>query len=169
MSPLMVVSEEVPELVGGLGQYVAVGQIDDAEMIRLFPMETAAVGQQDVLLPQQVKGELLVVHHAKALLVQLGEDVKGGLGPDKGQAGDGLQCVADALPLLVNAAAGHQQLFGGVQARHGRRDQRLGGHVGAQPHGGEQVQPLNVVLRPGLVAADAHPAAAVAAHQMGFG
>ena len=49
-------------------------------MIRLFPVETAAVDQENLFIPEKIKGKLLVVRNIEPFYIDLREDVEGGFG-----------------------------------------------------------------------------------------
>ncbi len=53
-----------------------------------MPVERAAVRDEDVLVMQQVKRELLVIGDVELLHIDLREDVERGLRLDRGDAGN---------------------------------------------------------------------------------
>ena len=53
--------EEVGEVFEGLFEYFHARQVHDTEVVGLSPVEAAATRDQDLLLVQQVEGELLVL------------------------------------------------------------------------------------------------------------
>lgn len=63
--------QEVCEVLHRLVQDPHTRQVDNAEVIRLLPVEAAA-RDQDVLLVQEVEGKLLVVGDVELLDVELG-------------------------------------------------------------------------------------------------
>ena len=71
--------------------------------------------------------------------------------------------------LLVQTSARHDELVDALIAAEGGLDGVLRGHVRAQAHGSEDVQPFQVVPGALLGAAHHHPAAAKAGHPIGFG
>lgn len=68
--------EEVGEVFEGLFEYFHARQVHDTEVVGLSPVEAAATRDQDLLLVQQVKGELLVIGDVELLYIHLGEDVE---------------------------------------------------------------------------------------------
>ncbi len=64
--------QEVCEVLHRLVQDPHTRQVDNAEVIRLLPVEAAAARNQDVLLVQEVEGKLLVVGDVELLDVELG-------------------------------------------------------------------------------------------------
>ena len=83
---LAVVGHEVREVLHALAQNAHAGQVDHAEVVGLVPVEALARHDEDALLMQQVERELLVVGDVELLDVDLGEDVEGRLGLDRGDA-----------------------------------------------------------------------------------
>lgn len=73
---LVIMIEEVGEVFEGLFEYFHARQVHDTEVVGLSPVEAAATRDQDLLLVQQVKGELLVIGDVELLHIHLGEDVE---------------------------------------------------------------------------------------------
>ena len=74
-------------------------------MIRLFPVEAAAVDQKDLLIPEQIKGKLFVVCDIEPFYIDLREDVESGFwfyGADTGDIG---QCLVNIISLFADASA----------------------------------------------------------------
>ena len=134
---------KVREALHGFIEDLDPRQVDDAEMIRLRPVEAAAPRDQDVLLVQKVQRELLIVPDAEALHIHFREDVEGGLRLDDGNAGDILQRIVNKLALLVDAAARNEVGLDTLIAAEGRLHDGLGRNIGAQPHIAEHVEPLD--------------------------
>ena len=63
---------------------------------------------------QQVERELLVVGDVELLDVDLGEDIEGRLGLDRGDARDLVERLVDVLALVVDAAARHHVALDGL-------------------------------------------------------
>ena len=70
--------------------------------------------------------------------------------------------VTDALSLLINPSARQQKLIHLRPVFQRRRDDVLRGHIRAQPHRREHIDPFNVAGRPSRIPAQDHPAAPVA-------
>ena len=72
--------KEVLHLFAGRCQHVNLREVDDAEVVRVDPVEAAAMRDQDLFLLQEVKREKLIIMDIEALHVDLREDVERGLG-----------------------------------------------------------------------------------------
>ena len=70
---LFIVAEEISYFPHCLFEYLDSGQIDYAEVIRLFPVEAAAVDQEDLFIPQKIKGELFVVCDIELFNIDFGK------------------------------------------------------------------------------------------------
>ena len=138
-------------------------------MVGLGPVEAAAARDEDVLLVQQVEGELLVISNVELLHVDPGEDVERGLGLHGRDAVDVVERLVDEVALLVDAPAGLHVALHALVAAERRLDDGLRRHVGAQAHVGEHVDAIDEVAHAALVAREDHPADAVARHHMGLG
>ena len=68
---LPVAAEEFFKTHGGLLQRNEVGQVDDAEMIRLAPVEARTGGDEDLLFLQKIERHLLVAVDNEFLRVHL--------------------------------------------------------------------------------------------------
>ena len=133
-----------------------------------MPVEPAAVYHQQLLLPQQVQRELLVVGDVEPLDVDLREDVERRLRLDGGDARNRVQRFGDVFALFVDATSGHDVIIDALMpAERGLHD-RLRRHIRAQTHVGEHVETLDIVLGDALVAAQDHPADAVPGDHMRF-
>lgn len=108
---LMIIAEEIGDLSHGFFQYFDPWQINDTEVIRLMPVESAAVDQQDLFIPEQVKGELFIVCDIELLNINFGEDVKSSLWFDTTDPRDIGERFIDILPLFVNPSAGNDIVF----------------------------------------------------------
>ena len=68
---LAVVREEVAELSHGFGEHLDTRQVYHAEVVGRTPVEALAGNQQNLLLVQQIKRELLVVGDVELLRICL--------------------------------------------------------------------------------------------------
>ena len=84
---LFVVRKEVGKALGGVLEDLDAGQVDDAEVVGLAPVEAAAVDEEELLVAQEVEREPLVVCDVEFFRIQSGEDVKRSLGLDRADAG----------------------------------------------------------------------------------
>ena len=108
---LMICPEKILHLAHCVGELFAVGEINDAEVVGLFPMEAAAVSEQYLFVPQKIEDELFVVFEVELFLVQPREDVESRLRSYGSHSVDAVDKLADALSLLVDASAGEQHLI----------------------------------------------------------
>jgi hypothetical protein len=154
--------EEAGDTADGVLDIVHPRQGDQAEVVGLGPVETGALHDQQFFLQQQVVHHLLIVLDVVYLGIQLGEHVDGALGLDAGHPGDLVEQLPGLVPLLAQPATGQHQLVDALVAAQRRLDAVLHGHVGAQPHGGEHLQPLDIVPGQVLGATEHHPALAEA-------
>jgi hypothetical protein len=74
--PLLIRVEEAAEAGDDVAQGATLGQERQTHVIRTLPVEGAAVHDQDVLGPEEVQHELLVVDDRVLLGIQTGEDVE---------------------------------------------------------------------------------------------
>ncbi len=166
---LVVGGEEIGEFVGYLFEDRDAREVDDAEVIRLRPVEAAAGDDEDALLLQEVQRELVIVRDVELCGIDFWKDVEGGLRLLHGDAGDAVEGITDAVALLIDAAAGHGILIDALVAPESRLDNGLALDVGAQAHVGEHIHAIDIVPADFLVAAEDHPADAEAAHHVGLG
>ena len=110
-----------------------------------------------------------VVHYAEAPAVDLGKQVERPLRLDAGDAGNGVHRLVQHVALHCQPAAGSGELIDALNAAERRLDGELRGHVGAQPHRRQNAEPLDVVARQVLGAAQHQPAGAEAGHAVGLG
>ena len=82
--PLAVILEEACNAGNGIAQVILVRQENQAEMIRMRPVETTALHQQHFLFLQQFRNERLIVLDRIDLRIELREHIQGGLGLDAG-------------------------------------------------------------------------------------
>ena len=78
--------QEVRQAVAGDAQVPSVRQKNDAEMIRILPVEAGPLHDQDMLFMQEIIGELHVVRDVEAFDVDLRENIKRCLGLHDGNA-----------------------------------------------------------------------------------
>ncbi len=168
-SILAVGGEEGGELVGYLLEDGDAREVNQAEVIRLRPVEAAARYDEDALLPKEVQRELIIVRDIELCRIDLREDVEGGLRLLHGDAGDAVEGIADEVALLIDAAARHGIFIDALIAPESRLDNGLALDVGAQAHVGKHVHAVDIVPAGFLIAAEDHPADAEAAHHVGLG
>ena len=126
---LTIITEEIRHLLHRALEHFDTRQIDDAEVVRILPIETGALHNEQLFVVQQVEGELFVVVDVELLRVDLREDIERGLWLDGGDAVDGVERLIDVFALLVEAAAGHQIIIDALMpAERGLHD-GLRGHV----------------------------------------
>ena len=63
----MIIAEKVRNACRRLFQHFHAGQIDHPEMIRLLPVESASVNQQNSFIPQKIQNELLIIRNVELL------------------------------------------------------------------------------------------------------
>ena len=169
LSFLIIMCEEVAEILHRLGHLRRFGQHHDAEVVGLRPVEAGAGDDKDVLFVEEVKRELLVAGDVELLDVKLREDVKRAVIFDAGKAVDLRNLAHGRLALFIQPAARDEHRLGaGVVVERGG-DHKLGQRVGAKTHRRHLEDALHIVVCLALVAADDHPAAAEAAHDVALG
>ncbi len=88
-------------------QHADTRQIDHTEVVRFLPVERTAVADEDMLVMQQVKRELLIGMDVELLHIDLREDVERRFRFDRSDAWNIVEHVVHQLALIVDAAAGH--------------------------------------------------------------
>src|SRR5690606_30491474 len=143
---LSVAAEEPPDPADRRFQVVGVGEGEDAEVVGGGPVAAGALDHLDLLPQEQVQDELLVVVEPVRLGVQAGEGVHRALGLHAAHAGDLVELLPGHVPLLAQPAAGCGEVTDGLPAAERGLDRVLRGGVGAQAHGGQHGEALQVVL-----------------------
>ena len=72
---LLVVFEEISHFIG-VFKILKLRKINYPEMVRLFPVETAAMNKKYLLLTEKIKHELLVICDVETLCGYLWEDIE---------------------------------------------------------------------------------------------
>ncbi len=88
MRLLAIVAEEVCHFVDGAFEHLDARQVDHTEMVRVLPIETGALHDEQFLVVQQIERELLVVANVEFLRIDFREDVEGRLRFDRRDAID---------------------------------------------------------------------------------
>mmetsp|Transcript_12848 Transcript_12848/g.30055 ORF Transcript_12848/g.30055 Transcript_12848/m.30055 type:complete len:252 (-) Transcript_12848:3220-3975(-) len=158
-----VAGQETLDAADGLAQVIDIGQEDQAEVVVLGPVEAGALHDQHLLLGQQLVGELLVVGDRVDLGVQAREHVERRLRLDDANARDLREQLVGQVALVAQPAGRGDEILDALVAAQGCLDRELARGVRAQAQRGQHVQALDVVTRMALLAADHHPAGAVAA------
>ena len=91
-------------------------------MVRLSPVEAAAARDQDLLLVQQVKSELLVIGDVELFNIHLGEDIERRTRLDHRDAVDLVECLIHKVALLVDTTAGADVVVNRLMAAERRLD-----------------------------------------------
>src|SRR5271168_1952761 len=140
---LSVAGQEVAQPVDRARQITGPGQRHDAQVIRRRPVESGALGDQDLLLQQQVEDELLVVVDVVDLGIQPRKGVERTVGLDAGHAWNLVELRPGDVALLQQPASRKHQVVEALVTAQGDLDRMLGRDIWAQPHIGQQVDPLN--------------------------
>ena len=138
-------------------------------MVRVLPVERAAVAEENLLALQQVQGELLVIGNVEALNINLREQVERAVRTGAADAVNLVEHLVCQGALLVQAAAGNDQLVNGLVAAERGLDGVLCRNVGAQAHGSEQVNAFQVACCVLLRAGDSNPTCTVTADAVCLG
>ena len=108
--------EEVGEIFEGLFEHFHARQVHDTEVVGLSPVKAAAARDQDLLLVQQVKGELLVIGNVELLHIDLREDVERRTRLNHRDAVNLVERLIHKVALLVDTAAGADVVVDGLMA-----------------------------------------------------
>ena len=73
---LSIVLQELPDFTNRLFQYFNTRQINHAEMIRLMPVKSTSLNDQDLLVTKQIKSKFLIIHNIEFLRINLREHIK---------------------------------------------------------------------------------------------
>ena len=128
---LSVIGKEIAKLYHGFVQHFNTGQIHDSEVIGLMPVEALAGDQQDLLIPQQVKGKLFVIGDIKLLCVDLGENIEAGLRLYSADTGDIIESLGDEFSLLIHTTTGNNVVLNTLITAESSLNNGLGRHIGA--------------------------------------
>ena len=150
---LFIVTEEISNLPCCLFQHLDPGQINHAEMIRLFPVETAAVDQENLFIPEKIKGKLFVVRNIEPFYIDLREDVESSFWFHSADAGDIGQCFVNIIPLFADASAWFDIAMHALMAAQRCLDDGLCRDIGAETHVGEHLKAFDIIFRDLLVSA----------------
>ena len=90
---LLVVFEEISHFIHGVFKILKLRKINYPEMIRLFPVEAAAMNKKYLLLTEKIKHELLVICDVETLCVYLREDIECRLRLYSRQTVNAVKCV----------------------------------------------------------------------------
>src|SRR5687767_1446785 len=168
-APPSIPVEELRDPADRLDQIVAVRQEHQTEVIRCNPVEARTLHDQNLLLLEQLEHELLVVLDRVHRRIEPRKKIQRRLRLDAGHSGDRGDHVVGEIALLRETAAGRDQVVDALVAAERRLDRELARNVRAQPHRGEDVEAVDVILRVALVTGDDHPAAAIAARPVVLG
>ena len=138
-------------------------------MVGLGPVKAATARDQNLLLVQQVEGELLVIGDVELLHIHLGEDVERRARLDHRDAVNLAERLVHKVALLVDTAARADVVVDRLMAAERRLDDRLGRHVGAQAHVRKHVDAHNKVAHAALVARKHHPANTITRNHVRLG
>src|ERR1035437_8340651 len=153
----------------GILEVLDAGERDETEMVWIRPVEARSLGDQDLLGPQQVDDELLVVFDWVDIRIQPREAVEGTLRLYAADPRDGVQQFVCRVALLTQAAAGKDQIVDRLVTAQRALDRILRRHVRTHSHVRQQGQPLEEVLCAIARATDHHPATAEAGDAVGLG
>src|SRR5699024_2310280 len=115
--------------------------------IRLFPVETASVDQEDFFITEKIKGELLIVCDIELFHIDLREDIESSFWLNGTDAGNIGQCFVNIVSLFSYTSARLDIAAHALMAAQCCLDDRLCGNIGAEPHIGEHFKSFNVILR----------------------
>jgi len=110
------------------------GQRHDAQVIRCGPIESGALGDQDLLLQQQIEHQLLVIVDVVHLGIEARERVERTLGLDARHPGDLVELAPRDVALLQQSAAWQHQVIDALVPAECHLNGVLRGHVRAQSH-----------------------------------
>ena len=138
-------------------------------MVRGGPVEPGALGDQDLLLQQQVQHQLLVVDDVVHLRVEAGERVQRALGFHARHPGDLVELLPRHITLLEQPTTRQHQVLDALMAAERHLNGVLRGHIRAQPHVGQQADALDEAGGVLLGAGDDEPTRPVTGHAVGLG
>src|SRR6266567_6835685 len=166
---LLVSGQEAADPGNGGVEVVGAREGQDAEVVGTGPAEPGSLHDLDLLAQQQVEYELLVVVDLVNGRVQAREGDRKSTRLNSGDAGDLVEPLPGMVALVVQPAAGQDQVGDALPAAERRLDGVLAGDVGAQPRSGQGDQSLDVVLRVLPGAGDKQPAGSEPGHPVRLG
>ena len=107
---LLVVFEEISHFIHGVFKILKLRKINYPEMVRLLPVETAAMNKKYLLFTEKIKHELLVICDVETLCVYLWEDLECRLRLYSRQTVNAVKCVVDILSLIVDTSPRQEQI-----------------------------------------------------------
>lgn len=160
---LAVIFQEAGKTADRFPQIIFVRQENQAEMVRMRPVEAGALDQQHLFLLQQFGDESLVVLDRINLRVKLREHVQRRLRLDTSHPGDGRNQFVRDIALAAQAPAFLDQVIDALITAQGGLDAVLARRIGAQAHRSKHVETFDVILGMPLVARHYQPAGTIAA------
>src|SRR5438045_839296 len=142
--PLAVVIEKARDAADRIGEVVGVGQEHEAEVVGRGPVEAGALHDQNLLLGEQLVGELLVVGDRVQLRVEPGEHVQRRLRLHDAHARDLREQLVGQVALPAEPSDRRDQVLDALVAAERGLDRELARGVRAQAHRGQHVEALDV-------------------------
>ena len=122
-------------------------------MIRLSPVEAAAVDDQKFFVAQQIESKFFVVCDIELFRVNFREHVERSFWFDCGDTRNIAECFVNVFTLLVNSSARNDVVVDTLVAAKSGLDNGLCRNIGAETHVGEHFEPFNIIFCDPFVAA----------------
>ena len=101
---LSIILQEIPQFHRSILKHFHTRQINHSEMIRIFPVKSASMNDQNLLLTKQIKSKLLIICNVKFLCINFREDIKSSFWFYCTDTRDITQCVINKFSLFINTS-----------------------------------------------------------------
>ena len=103
--PLSIITQKIRNFSHSFFQNFNSWQIYHPEMIRLFPVKSTSLYDQDLLILQQIQCKFFIIYNVELLYIDLREHIKCSLRFDGSDSRNVSQCLVNIFALFVNTSA----------------------------------------------------------------
>ena len=107
----MIITQEISQLCCCFLEYLHIWKIYYSEVIRILPVKSRSTCDEDVLIPQKIKGKLLIICNVELLLVKLREYVERCLRLNHTYSRYITERFINVLPLIIDPSSRQEQLI----------------------------------------------------------
>ena len=130
--PLSIITQEIRNFSHSFFQNFNSWQIYYPEMIRLFPVKSTSLYDQDLLILQQIQCKFFIIYNVELLYIDLREHIKCSLRFDGSDSRNVSQCLVNIFALFVNTSARNEVVVDALIAPESGLNDRLCRNIGAE-------------------------------------